>query len=171
MKAVQNTGRVGKMGEQKPGVNQVELRSVVDRVPHVYSTKLDVLDALLVRFAPCNIQLGLIDVETDHLPRWRDLARQFQRHVSAAATDVSADMTVTQFQPIEQRHGRGTHDPRQHAKTLAPLDPATDDVVSCGSHHCERRRIVCAPHPLSNIVSLYVYKDRFPQLHVRPRPE
>src|SRR5262245_4393264 len=89
------------MREQESRINHVELRNL-EGLPDIGRAILDVADAQFPGFRSRQIQLGLVDVESDHLSGRCDASRQLQRYVSAAAAYVCADEPVTKSQPVEK---------------------------------------------------------------------
>jgi hypothetical protein len=124
--------RIMKVSKQEPGIDRVA-RHGLERLPYIRAMEFDVLDPLRLRVRPSQVQFRLVDVESDDPSGRRNASSDFQRDVSAAAAGVNADLTVIEFELVEQGRGARLHDVREHAKALSSFDTAADDVMS-GRH-------------------------------------
>jgi hypothetical protein len=121
-------GRIGQMGEQEPGVHEIEPLGPSRRLGDVLQPELDVLHPSRQRLGPGQLELGLVDIGTDDPPPVRETGQR-DGDVPAAAPNIQTARILRHPDPLQQLPRGRPHDPPQHPQPLPPRDPPADEVV------------------------------------------
>ncbi|MFY9528551.1 MAG: hypothetical protein WAR24_06560 [Candidatus Acidiferrales bacterium] len=116
------------MREEKPRADEIELRLEL-ALADVCQSKFDVADLLRRRFAPRQLDLGLVNVHPDDPAPGLDQAREIERNVAASTANVQTRHSRTDAHSLEQAERRWPHDSRQDPQPFPSFNAATDDVV------------------------------------------
>ncbi|MGB2889662.1 MAG: hypothetical protein WBC04_18360 [Candidatus Acidiferrales bacterium] len=129
------------MREEKPRADEIELRLEL-ALADVCQSKFDVADLLRRRFAPRQLDLGLVNVHPDDPAPGLDQAREIERNVAASTANVQTRHSRTDAHSLEQAERRWPHDSRQDPQPFPSFNAATDDVVRLFHALVPRSRVI-----------------------------
>jgi hypothetical protein len=121
--------------EEKSRIHDIERAAIQSfGFADVCAPKVYVRHALLCCFRPRELQLRLVNVETNDGAMRIDPTSQLERRVSTTTADVDAGKAVTKPKAVEEGHRTRLHDAREQAKPF-PSFEATPDYVVSGIRH------------------------------------
>ena len=148
-RAVAGSGRC----VSKKRVDDVEALVALRRVHRILDAKLNVAHAGAVSFGARNLELRLIQIDTNDRALGHESGKR-DTHVAAATPDIEAAGTRFQSHAVEQRVSRGPHHPAEHTKPLASLQAAPNHIVRRRRHRTlptvMRRWLSMVLRPLQN---------------------